>query len=275
MNLESSTIKIGDAISYLAMETYPGGKSVDGTYQQIINQILPHDSFITGFLGHCGITRIKKPASVTVGIELDKKVYDTWSKLMSDNQNHPLMKNLTICHGAFLDLIDNWIKQLNNPFVYLDPPYPKQSRKSQKDLYNCEMTKEDHDQLLNWCVGQNVPIAISTYPNPQYADWLSQWRSITYNAKTRKGTVKEMLYMNYPEPQQLHDYRFIGKDYREREKFKRRCKSMMRKFKQLTPLEQAMLQQQMEDHTNIKVDAAGNTNQNDGTFRIASIKSAM
>ena len=34
--------------------------------------------------------------------------------------------------------------------------------------------------------------------------------------------MTESLWMNYPPPQELHDYRFLGDDYRERERIKRK-----------------------------------------------------
>ena len=44
--------------------SYYGGKSGAGIYQQIINQIPPHEAFISGCLGYCGIMRHKRPASI-------------------------------------------------------------------------------------------------------------------------------------------------------------------------------------------------------------------
>lgn len=35
------------------IDTYFGGKGGSGVYQAIINQIPPHNSFVSGFLGHC------------------------------------------------------------------------------------------------------------------------------------------------------------------------------------------------------------------------------
>ena len=38
---------------------------------------------------------------------------------------------------------------------------------------------------------------------------------------TRGGHATEWLWMNYTEPAKLHDYRYLGDDYREREKIRR------------------------------------------------------
>ena len=36
--------------------------------------------------------------------------------------------------------------------------------------------------------------------------------------------------MNYPTPKQLHDYRYLGKDFRERQDIKRKKERMLKKF---------------------------------------------
>lgn len=254
MTAGSSIIKIGDAISYIAMESYPGGKAVDGTYQKIINQIPDHREFISGFFGHCGITRIKTPAELTVGIEPNKSVVKEWARLQySEFPDHQLFSSFHVINDFFLNVIDDLLPSMQNPFVYLDPPYPMNSRKSDRDLYAYEMTDEDHHNLMKWCVKQSVPIAISTYPNKIYKQYLKDWRLIKYKAKTRRGSVTELLYMNYNDPVTLHDYRFIGNTFRQREKFKRRCNSMRRKFAQLTAHEQAMLQKEFAQIINERI----------------------
>ena len=40
----------------------------------------------------------------------------------------------------------------------------------------------------------------------------------------------EHLYMNYPAPTELHDYRYYGRDRRERELLRRQGKSFARKL---------------------------------------------
>lgn len=240
----SPIVKIGDTISYLKMDSYPGGKAIDGTYQVIINQILPHKEFISGFFGHCGITRIKKPSEVTIGIEPDQSVIEDWKSLVVPIQEKSFLNSLYLINCEFLQVIDQLLPSLEKPFLYLDPPYPKNSRKSSVDIYKYEMTDDQHIELLSWVVRQDVPICISSYPNKLYDEYLKEWRNKKFQSKTRQGLATEIMYMNYEEPTQLHDYRFIGKNFRERERIKRRTTSMKRKFSQLAPLEQAMLMEE-------------------------------
>jgi hypothetical protein len=51
---------------------------------------------------------------------------------------------------------------------------------------------------------------------------LEGWRTHTFQAMTRRGPATEWLWTNYPEPTALHDYRFLGDNYRERERIKRK-----------------------------------------------------
>ena len=50
---------------------YPGGKSGSGVYQQIINQIPPHHTYIEAFAGDATIARLKAPSIETILIEKD------------------------------------------------------------------------------------------------------------------------------------------------------------------------------------------------------------
>lgn len=54
--------------------TYPGGKSQAGTYQQIINLIPPHSTYIETHLGSGAIARAKRPAGRNILIDLDPGV---------------------------------------------------------------------------------------------------------------------------------------------------------------------------------------------------------
>jgi DNA adenine methylase len=47
----------------------------------------------------------------------------------------------------------------------------------------------------------------------------------------------EWLWMNYPQPFELHDYRFLGKDFRERERIKRKKARWLGKLKGMGQLE--------------------------------------
>jgi hypothetical protein len=66
---------------------------------------------------------------------------------------------------------------------------------------------------------------------------LPGWRKIHFKAQTRRGTATETLYMNYPEPKQLHDYRFIGTNYRDRDRIQQKIKRHVNRLQRLPVLE--------------------------------------
>jgi len=43
--------------------------------------------------------------------------------------------------------------------------------------------------------------------------------------------------MNYPEPTRLHDYRYLGNTYRQRDRIKRKKARWVRRLQQMQPLE--------------------------------------
>ena len=85
-------------------------------------------------------------------------------------------------------------------------------------------------------------VAISGYQSSLYSQMLQQWRSIRYNTITRSGKVAvEFLWMNYPEPKELHDYRYLGENFRQRERLKRIRTRWLARLKRMDQLEQFML----------------------------------
>ncbi len=58
---------------------WPGGKDGSGVCQRLINEIPPHEVFISAFLGDCAILRRKKPAALSIGIDVDRRNIQRWS----------------------------------------------------------------------------------------------------------------------------------------------------------------------------------------------------
>lgn len=126
--------------------------------------------------------------------------------------------------------------------VYLDPPYVVASRSSQRPIYKYEYTDQDHETLLTTIKPLDCHVMISGYWSELYADMLAGWRTITFSAVTRAGTVAtEWLWMNYPEPTALHDYQYLGGDYQERWNLKKRKRRWVSRLQKMPPLERQML----------------------------------
>lgn len=213
-------------------DSYPGGKNVNGTYHKIINQIPPHDIYVEPFIGGGAILRRKRPASMTVGSDLDTGVCKAWA----DYQ----MEGLEVHNQDALQTVQNVLSR--NPgrrvFVYFDPPYRKEDRSSSQDIYNCESSPELHDSILKFIPRLNCDCMISTYPNALYAEKLKDWRYFEYESITRGGMATEALYMNYQEPTELHDYQYLGTDCWDRQRIKRKISRKIVTLSKLPILEQ-------------------------------------
>lgn len=131
-------------------------------------------------------------------------------------------ERLFLCNDAltFLRTDSTWIHQPTT-FVYADPPYLPYTRTSDH-RYRFEYTIDDHVRLLNELNSLDCMVMISGYNSRLYNDHLSHWRKYEFRAMTRGGSQRtECLWMNYPEPAALHDYRYLGHTFRERERIKR------------------------------------------------------
>lgn len=231
--------------------TYPGGKGA--LYQWLINHIPPHQTFISTHLGNCAVMRFKRAARWNVGIDLDADVIDMWRERLcgvdpiaihGDGAASPFMAmaaTITIHgDGAGATTINDdtryqfinadavtWLEShlwTGNEFVYADPPYLFETRKQkERAIYRHEYTFSDHMALLDVLAKLPCDVMISGYRSELYDDMLRGWHSETIEAMTRGGSMAtEVIWMNYPPPKQLHDYRYLGDNYRERERIKKK-----------------------------------------------------
>jgi site-specific DNA-adenine methylase len=207
--------------------TYAGGKAGAGVYQQIINQIPPHEVYIEPFLGGGAVLLAKKRAACSIALDVDAAVVERWSRLNDDLVFGPRVPGLTVITGDAISYLQN---QRCGPetFVYCDPPYLFDVRSSKGRIYTHEFGDVgQHEKLLAVLKSLPCMVAVSGYWSSLYESSLPAtegWRSISFNAKTRAGVAREWLWMNYPEPVELHDYSYLGQNFREREKITRQKK---------------------------------------------------
>lgn len=125
--------------------------------------------------------------------------------------------------------------------IYCDPPYMHETR-GRADLYRFEMTDKDHWELLATIRKIDARVMISGYWTETYAKALCDWNRATFYTTNRAGKrTEEWVWFNYPDPIQLHDYRYLGADYREREKLKKRKKRWTARLQRMPPLERQAL----------------------------------
>ncbi len=129
--------------------------------------------------------------------------------------------------------------------VYCDPPYIRSTRRSQKDVYLFEWDDHHHSRLLEWAVKTPAMVIISGYPSKQYADvlegQLKAWQTEDFRAMTRRGPAIERLWWNFPRPNILHDDRFLGDGFRERERIRRRQKRWISRLQRMDEAERTAL----------------------------------
>lgn len=229
-----------------SIKNYPGGKNGSGVYQNIINLIPPHDIYIEGFLGSGAILKNKKPALFSICLDLNDKCIDNGRKL--GIAGGIFIKQDTISYLKFFLSISSIFKYYGTSwFIYLDPPYPVDVRSYKKKIYKYEFSTRDHIELLEVIGSANFNVMISSYKNKMYDHYLKEWNRVDFPAVTRKGKVTESVYMNYDKPEELHDYRYIGKNFREREKNRGIIFRNISKFNRLpVTLKNSLLQKLLE-----------------------------
>lgn len=215
------------------LSTYFGGKGSAGTYQRIINHIRPCDTLIIPFLGNCAVTRaISWPGKVLVN-DLDTAVVDAWKAAQ-------LGPSIEVYNLPARDFLHEALQcpELGRVVIYCDPPYPMDSRKSQREVYRHEMSDQQHVEFLDVVRWLRVDCLVSTYPNDLYARQLSHWNRTEFQSQTRQGPATEWLFYNYPAPTVLHDDSFSGENYRQREYTKRKASRWLARYQALPPHEQ-------------------------------------
>lgn len=216
-------------IDHSRFANYPGGKGK--LFQKLINLIPPHEVYIESHLGAGAVMRYKRSATRNIGIEINPEVIDLWKGSGFDFE---------LIHGDTLEYFrDN--KFTGNEFVYCDPPYLRGTRRKRDALYKYEYTVDQHIKLLEVIKTLPCMVMISGYYSELYAESLKAWYTHSFQAKTHHHTAIEWLWMNYPPPVELHDYRYLGDNFREREILKRKKERWVARLKRMPVLERQAL----------------------------------
>lgn len=262
-----------------AMGYYPGGKNGSGVYQRIINLMPPHRVYIEPFLGGGAIYRLKRPAEVNIGLDLDPAVIDDFAGggLPADPQNRDVpiggfdasswqRQNLRPAPSGGSGG-SGWNRQIEpshqvkradaiaflksytfrgDELVYCDPPYLQETCSS-RVRYKFKMYDRQHRQLLRVLRTLPCPVIVSGYWSELYARELRDWNSTHFEAMTRGGMATEWLWFNYSQPTALHDYRYVGENYRDRQRIKRKKASWTGKLRRMPLMERQALLSVIEE----------------------------
>ena len=208
---------------------YPGGKGGSGVYQAIINLMPPHRVYIEPFLGGGSILKLKRPAIASIGVDSDDDVVNGWNYLDAPG--------CAVIHGDGISFLRGYDWR-GDELVYCDPPYLMETRSCQRSIYRHEMTAGDHQCLLAAIRTIPAMVMISGYYSGLYAETLADWRTARFTTITRGGNIaEEWVWMNFPPPLELHDYRYLGQNFRERERIKRKKMRWLNRLRRMDSLE--------------------------------------
>lgn len=90
----------------------------------------------------------------------------------------------------------------SNVLIYCDPPYLLETRRGKQ--YSCEMSRKDHEELLDVLLEHPEPVLLSGYDNELYNQVLHNWNKKTIQNYDQLSNPKaECLWMNFKPIKQL------------------------------------------------------------------------
>lgn len=125
---------------------------------------------------------------------MSKSTSDFLSMIDKLPEIHNRLSSVIIEHRDIMDLIDKYDKP--NVFMYLDPPYVISTRASSQK-YQCDMTDEQHKQLVDRLLNCKCKWLISGYDNPIYDKLTEKYGKITFKSPNSKSFAMETLWKNY------------------------------------------------------------------------------
>lgn len=204
--------------------SYPGSKAANGVWHRIIGQMPPHSVYVEPFFGSGQVFHRKRPARQSVLMDRNPRCLE---KIAQTPAVRPLL-------GKAQELLPS-IYLPTDAVVYCDPPYPLDTRQGRLYYGDFEMSDDDHSALLSVLRALKCRVLISSYENAIYSSQLQSWRCLRYRTRTRGRTVTECLWCNFPEPAELHDWRFAGHNFRQRTALTRLKRRWLAKLERMKP----------------------------------------
>lgn len=118
-----------------------------------------------------------------------------------------------------------------------------------------ELTEGQHRELLQRLKDlEGAMVMLSGYWSRMYARELRDWRTDHFRVMTRQGPAVEWLWMNYAEPTELHDYRYLGDNFRQRERIRRQQRRWADRLARMDRLQRYALLSAIAGHLAATVD---------------------
>ena len=197
----------------------------------------PHRTYIETHLGGGAVLRRKRPAWRSIGIELDPCVVERWR---GDPQ-----PGMELVHGCAVEFLREF-PFAGDELVYSDPPYWPDARRRRR-CYRHDYTRDQHRELVDVLAALPCRVMLSGYRNPLYDDLLAAWTRHDIVNQTQAGPVDESVWTNFMPGHHLHDYSFVGDDFRERERIRRGRRTQVERLRRVPPLERAAMLSDIAD----------------------------
>ena len=227
----------------LDINNYPGSKNGAGVLAWLINHTPKSEVYYEIFGGSAVFSFELKKLVEKADVVVYEKSTDVHSQLSEKTKEYKGKNKRivpTVCCFCGIKRVETLISQwrdLSDFFFYFDPPYLFESRSSKRPLYHHEWTMNDHlifFELVKKLSDKGAKIMISHYPNDLYCRTFQDWFTSEMQTRTRTKTVTEKIWMNYDIAQlKLATAFYVGKDFTERQRIKRKIERLKNKISAL------------------------------------------
>jgi DNA adenine methylase len=110
------------------------------------------------------------------------------------------LRSVQIMQRPAIEVITDWDSP--ETLIYADPPYVPSTRKS-PDVYDQEMSEQDHCELLEVLLQCKGKVILSGYPSSLYDQYLGGWRVLEFDMANHaaggqeKARTREKLWLNW------------------------------------------------------------------------------
>jgi hypothetical protein len=234
----SSELVLGSpSVPATVHDRFFGRKGAEGVWKRIVSAMPFHQVYVEPFLGTGWVMLHKLPAlTCSIGVDVDADV--PGFLLCSE-----VVPNFLGVKRDALELIPALMPMAADWLLYADPPYLMETRSYKRDYYRHEFSSvEQHQQLLNLLRQWPGPVMISGYASELYARVLSSWACEEIPSVTHRGKrVLECLWKNFEQPSRYHDTRFLGENFRDRERIKRKKGRWLTRLRTMSPLDRTAI----------------------------------
>lgn len=125
---------------------------------------------------------------------MSKSTSDFLSMIDKLPEIHNRLSSVIIEHRDIMDLIEKYDR--SNVFMYLDPPYVVSTRASSQK-YQCDMTDEQHEWLVDRLLNCKCKWLVSGYDNPIYNKLTEKYGKLQFKSPNSGSSATEILWKNY------------------------------------------------------------------------------